>query len=194
MLLSLWAKIGLNSAFNITGCLTELLSVFAVLTLFIVGNIDNKLEPFHNFHFKIDKYFFISLLLPYCLLIIYAIFNSDFRLAVSVIDIRSLISLLVYVSPLFLVASLTFYIGSRKGDILKIDKRRIFAKKNKAKFNSFLAIVITIIIVIGFLYYALRRILITYTLENILQILLVFLPLALIIYLVILDGLTEINK
>ena len=194
MLLSIWAKIGLNSNFMFTSCFTEILSVFAVFTLFVVGNIDNKLKPLRNSHIVIDKYFFISILLPYILVCIYAIFSSDFRLAVSAISLKSLISLLVYVSPLFLFASLLFYIGSHDSSVLKNSVGKLFSNTNKTRFNSFISIIITIAILIGFLYYSFNTILTSYTLENVLQVLLVFLPLALIIYLVILSGVNEINK
>ena len=193
MLLSLWAKIGLNNMFTFNSVIYELVSVIVVSVLFVCGNISNKLEPLHNFHFKIDRYFFISLLLPYVLIIIYSIFNSDFRFMLLTLNVKNLISIIVYMSPILLFASSIFYFGCKYPKFIN-NRSKKKVGENKVRLNALISLLITLVILCLFFLYSVKMSSLDFSVEDILQVIMIYIPLGLIIYLVLYSGIKEINK
>ena len=132
---------------------TEIYSIITIIIMYIVGNKDNKLPALHNFHFKIDRYFFYSVLLPYVLVLIYYIFSSNFRGMIAALDFRKIISILVtYVSTFLYKSSLIFYILDV--DILILLVKSVKKNKNrKIRFNAIVSFIISfIVIVLSFLF------------------------------------------
>ncbi len=192
MLISLWAKMGINANFNIYNSVTEIVSVLVISILYLAGNVSNKLPIFHNFHFKVDRYFIYSILLPYALVFIYSIFSSDFRFLLTNIGFTKLLSICVFMSPLFLLASTLFYIGARYPNFFKEHNKKI-EKKNKVKFNALLSFVLSLIIMVFITIYTFN-IMGEYNNQNILQMIFILIPLLIIIYLVLYQELSKINK
>ncbi len=194
MLISIWIKIGFNNNFFLSTIITELLSIFSITLLWIIGNIKNKLTPFYNCHFKIDRYFFYSLLLPYLLIVIYSGFNFDFRFLINSMDLKRLISLLVYMSPLFLISSILFYIGCRCPEKIKDYKKTYHIKKSKERQNVLFSLGLTAILSILLFIYCFTQIAPKHSLENILQAIIIFIPLSVVFYLIIYSEIREFNK
>lgn len=196
MLLSIWIKVGFLITDVIPNIAMELSSIITIITMIVVGNIDNKLKPLYNKHIYLDKYFIYSLLLPYFLIILYAIFSKDFRILVGMAGFVQVTSLLVSMMPLFLVASLLFYFGLQSSSVRKKKEEKIVKSivVNKVKTNTLIALTLTLIIISMLFYYSFSVIIKNYSLENILQVIILFIPLSVIIYLIIYSCIREINK
>lgn len=196
MLLSIWIKVGFLITDVIPNIAMELSSIITIITMIVVGNIDNKLKPLYNKHIYLDKYFIYSLLLPYFLIILYAIFSKDFRILVGMAGFVQVTSLLVSMMPLFLIASLLFYFGLQSSSVRKKKEEKIVKSivVNKVKTNTLIALTLTLIIISMLFYYSFSVIIKNYNLENILQVIILFIPLSVIIYLIIYSCIREINK
>lgn len=194
MLLSLWMKVGLHSDFSFYDISTEVFSLFTILILWVMGNLDNQLSPFYNCYFKGDRYFIYSFLLPYLLILIYMLFSSDFRLLIFSLSIKEIFSFWVYMGPLFFVASFFFYIGFRHPSRIKETRKKINFKKNKVRVNAMVSLILTLLLVGGLFCYTFVSTPQSYQLENILQAIIIFIPLCVIVFLVLYSGIREINK
>lgn len=194
MSLAIWLKVGLNSQFTFYIISTEIFSIIIIITLWIIGNIDSKLSPFYNCFFKIDKYFFLSILLPYLLILIYTLINRNFRFLILNLDIKELISLLTFMSPLFFLSSIIFYIGCRSPLQISISKKKISAIKKRTIINSIIALTTTLILTLGTFIYCFTKIVTNYNIENILQAIIVFIPISTIIYIILYNEIKIINK
>ncbi len=195
MCLSIWIKVGLNNNINLYNVTTEVILLFAIITLFIVGNIDNKLPVFYNNYMYIDKYFIYSLLLPYFLIVIYTIFNSDFRILLNMAGFLQIISVLVSMAPLFFISSLIFYNANRNVYNRKTRNRvKKSIKVNKVRDNSVISLILTVLILFCLFYYSFTTIVPKYSISNILQVIIILIPLSVIIYLIIYSCIKEINK
>ncbi len=191
MYISLWIKLGLFGDFKDYDLFIEIYSIITIILMFIVGNKDNKLPALHNFHFKIDRYFFYSVLLPYVLVLLYYIFSSNFRGMIAVLDFRKIISLFVFMSPLFFISSLIFYIGCRYPNFISKSVKN--DKNRKIRFNAIVSFLISFIVIVLSFLFAISTVHME-SAETVLQLLIVFIPLFVIIYLVIFNSLNEINK
>ncbi len=194
MSISLWIKIGFRPDFTFYMISTEIFSIIMIIMLWIFGNLDNKLNALYNCHINIDRYFFYSFLLPYLLIIIYSIISSDFRIVIGKLQIKEMISLLVYMSPLFFIASTMFYIGCRQPYKLNEAKEKIKVRKNKETKNVIISLSITMVLTLTLFIYCFTKIVPNYNLENILQAIIVFIPLSVVIYIIIYTEIKQINK
>ncbi len=190
MALSFWYKVGVLEKIDFGFIFTEIYSLVVIVVMFIVGNKDNKLPALYNVHFKIDRYFFYSILLPYILIFIYSVFSSPFRELVGVLPMNKIISMLMFMSPLFFVSSFIFYIGCRYPNFIR--KKSKSKKTYKIKLNALMSVLISFLVVFFTFLFALSNV--TYTVETVLQMLIIFIPVFIIIYLVLFTGLNEINK
>lgn len=193
--ISIWTKVALVNDWNISSIISELLIIISILSIRVLANRDNKL-PWNYRQGKIlDKVFFISLIVPYIIVIIYFCISSNFRLVVSTLDIKTIISTLIYLLPLFVLGALTsealvkFNSKINKKEELKITKKA--AKRNE---NILLSIVITSVFVILLFIYIITRILTEINLEILLQIWTILIPLSVIIYIVIYYSVKDINR
>ena len=191
MLFSLWGKVGVYGNYTFASIFTEVYTIFTIAIMYLVGNADNKLPLLHNFHFKIDRYFFYSMLLPYVLMLIYALFSSNFRMMITMLDVKEIISMLVLLAPLFFISSFIFYIGCRYPNFIsdKVKKN----KKSKSKVNAIISVIISFLVILFFVLIAHNSMKI-YSIETVLQMIIVFIPIFIIVYLVVFNGLSEINK
>lgn len=194
MSISLWVKVGFKPDFVFYTISTELFSIILIILLWIFGNLDNKLEALYNCHIKIDRYLFYSFLLPYLLIIIYSIISSDFRIVIGKLELKEIISLLVYMSPLFFIASTIFYIGCRQPYKLNEAKEKIKLRQNKETKNVIIALIITLTLTLTLFIYCFTKVVSNYNLENILQAIIIFIPLAVVIYIIIYTEIKQINK
>lgn len=191
--ISIWIKIGFNPQFTFYEVSTEIFSIIAIITIWIIGNISNKLPALYNCHFKIDRYFFYSIALPYLLIIIYTLINSRFRFLIGILGIKELISLLVIMSPLFMVSSIIFYIGCKNPNKLNEQKNRLSPKKKKILINTLTSLIITLFLSIGTIVYCFSK-MSTFNLENILQSIIVLIPISTVLYIILYNEMKKINK
>lgn len=191
---SLWIKLALVDTWNLSNIFVELIVVFVILAIRIIANRENKLPWNYRQGKALDKTFFISLLIPYILVLIYYFISSDFRIIVSTLEIKTLISTLVYLLPLFVLGALTtealvkFQIKSKKVE-QKITKK--IAKRNE---NILISIVITAVFILLLFIYITTIILTDIDLEILLQIWTILIPLSVIIYIVIYYSVKDINR
>lgn len=191
---SLWTKLALADTWKLSNIFVELIVIFVIFAIRIIANRDNKLPWNYRQGKALDKVFFISLLIPYILVIIYYLISSDFRLIVSTLEVKTLISTLVYLLPLFVLGALTTQTlvkcqKKTKKDEIKITKK--IAKRNE---NILLSIVITAIFILLLFIYIITKILTDIDLEILLQIWTILIPLSVIIYIVIYYSVKDINK
>lgn len=189
MAISLWYKAGFLGVFNFQDVYVEIICLLAIFCLFIVGNLENRLSLFYNNRVQIGSSLVASVLLPYFLVLVYALLNRDFRVVLFSMSLKEYISLFIYMSPLFLGASLLFYKGCGKES-----KKQVSKKKNKIVQNAIISFVITLVGALLLFLYIYFSILDIFTFETFLQIIMLFIPLCVIIYLVLYSGIRYINK
>lgn len=192
--ISLWTKLALSDTWGLSNIFVELIVIFVIFAIRIIANRDNKLPWNYRQGKALDKVFFISLLIPYILIAIYYLISSDFRLIVSTLEVKTLISTLVYLLPLFVLGALTTQTlvkcqKKAQKDGIKITKK--IAKRNE---NILLSIVITAIFILLLFIYIITKILTDIDLEILLQIWTILIPLSVIIYIVIYYSVKDINK
>jgi len=192
--ISLWTKLALSDTWGLSNIFVELIVTFVIFAIRIIANRDNKLPWNYRQGKALDKVFFISLLIPYILIAIYYLISSDFRLIVSTLEVKTLISTLVYLLPLFVLGALTTQTlvkcqKKTQKDEIKITKK--IAKRNE---NILLSIVITAIFILLLFIYIITKILTDIDLEILLQIWTILIPLSVIIYIVIYYSVKDINK
>lgn len=193
MFMSLWYKVGFTTTFTLWDVLVEIICLLTVVILFISGNVVNDLPALYNNYIVVNKYLFYSILLPYFLVLVYYLINKQFRGYISLMSFKGLISIVVYMFPLFLAASLLFYKGCFIAN--KTEKvRKNAKKKNKIIENALISFGLTVISGFLLFLYIYTNILKVYNLENILQGIIVFIPLCVIIYLILYSGIKYINK
>ncbi len=195
--ISIWTKISLVDTWTFSSIIVELLVVIAILTIRIVANRDNKL-PWNYRQGKIlDKIFFISLAIPYLLVVLYYLFSSNFRLVISTIEIKTIISTLVYLLPLFVFGAATieavikFQDKCKNGNKSEVKITKKMAKRNE---NILYSLVLTAIFIMLLFIYIITRILTDINMEILLQIWTMLIPLSVIIYIVLYYSVKDINR
>ncbi len=194
--LSIWMKVGFLTTNFIPNVTFELCAIFTIIVMAIVGNIDNKVRALYSRYMYMDRYFIYSILLPYILILLYTFFSKDFRKILILAGFSGVISVLVSMSPIFFLSSLLFYKGLRTTS--KVEKKTNGIKKgftkNKIRQNALISLLTSL--TIGFLlfYYSLSTIVDSYNIEVVLQMIIVFIPLSVVIYLIIYSCMSEINK
>lgn len=195
--ISIWTKIALVDTWKVKNIFVELIVIFVIFAIRIIANRDNKLPWNYRQGKALDKVFFISLLIPYILVIVYYLISSSFRLIVSTLEIKTLISTLIYLLPLFVLGALTMEALIKfqsKSNKLKKSEVRITKKMAKRNENILLSIVITAIFIILLFIYITTKILTDVDLEILLQIWTILIPLSVIIYIVIYYSVKDINR
>ncbi len=194
--LSIWIKVGFLTNNFIPNVTFELCAIFTIIVMSIIGNIDNKLRALYSRYIYIDRFFICSILLPYILILLYTVFSKDFRQILILAGFSGIISVLVSMTPLFFLASLLFYKGLRvtnKGEKKSKVIKNAFSK-NKIRQNALISLLASLAIIALLFYYSFATIIDNYNIEIILQMIIVFIPLGVIIYLIIYSCMSEINK
>lgn len=194
---SIWTKIALVDTWTFTSIIVELLVIIAVLAVRIIANRDNKLPWNYRQGKLLDKVFFISLAVPYLLVVLYYIVSSNFRLIISTMEIKTVISTLVYLLPLFVFGAATITAVTKFQDKcknsskveVKITKR--MAKRNE---NILYSLILTAIFIMLLFIYIITKIITDIDIEILLQIWTMLIPLSVIIYIVLYYSVKDINR
>lgn len=191
-LVSMWIKVGLNFNWTINDITTEIVLLLIIIVMKIIGNTYNKLPWNYCEKEGLGKYFYITLAIPYILVLLYFVINQNFRDTMILIGYRGIVSIMVYILPILLVASLAIYYSSKitNKSIMKETSRN----KKKRKENILISLSITIISIILLFIYILTNIIETLTLELLLQIIVFIIPVGVILYLVMYYSIKDINK
>lgn len=194
--ISLWIKIALVETWYLKDIIIELIAIILIFTIRILANKDNKLPINYRQGKLLNKVFFLTLLVPYITILGYYIISRDFRMIISTLEIKIIISSLVYLMPLFIfgalavesVLKLETYCGSNKKEV-KITKQ--IAKRNE---NILLSILLTAIAIMLIFIYIITKVLTSIDLEILLQMWTILIPLGVIIYIVIYYSIRDINR
>ena len=195
--ISLWVKVGLNDSWSIYKILVELIVLAVIFVIRIVANKDNKLPWNYNESKLLNSYFFLIVLTPYILVLLYFIISKNFRLIAMSLGYKTIVSILVYLLPAFILCALAILVlidareKSKENSKKEIRITKKMAKRNE---NILLALILTAIFVLLFFIYVVTRILETLTLEILLQIWTILIPLSVIIYIVIYYSIKDINR
>ena len=195
--ISLWIKISLTEAWYLKDIIVELISIISIFTIRILANKDNKLPITYRQGKLLDKSFFLALLVPYLVVICYYAISRDFRVIISVLEIRTIISTLVYLLPLFVFgaiiveALLKLEKHCDKNDIKELKITKKVAKRNE---NILISVLLTAVAIILIFIYIITKIITSVDLEILLQMWTILIPLAVIIYIVLYYSIRDINR
>ena len=202
-LASIWIKLAFNTTWTFDNITTEIIVVLLFLFMRVLGNVRNGLVWYHSDKFKFNKYFILTFLIPYIVILFLFIINTNFRFKLQALGVKYVISYLMYLLPLFVVCSVVVsYIVSELSSInlkitsSKIKKEHVSVSKEKAirRENILFASALTIIFIQLSLIYIFTCVLDTLYMETLLQLFVLYIPIAVIFYLVFYYSLKEINK
>ena len=194
---SIWTKIALVDTWTFTSIIVELLVIITVLAVRIIANRDNKLPWNYRQGKLLDKVFFISLATPYLLVVLYYIVSSNFRLIISTMEIKTVISTLVYLLPLFvfgaaiITAVAKFQDKCKNSSKVEVKITKKIAKRNE---NILYSLILTAIFIMLLFIYIITKIITDINIEILLQIWTMLIPLSVIIYIVIYYSVKDINR
>ena len=196
--ISMWIKVSLNKNWRLDSITTEIVVLLVVFVMKVIANSKNKLKWYHSEKIKINKYFVLALFIPYCSVLISALLSSSFRTRISVLGVNNVISLLVFLLPLFIVIDIAlFYILKLLARISDDNKKvkKIPTKKQQIRNeNIIISFSLTVISILLLFIYILTNILTFLNMELLLQLFTVLIPLGVIIYLVFYYSIININK
>ena len=202
-LFSIWFKLAFNLSWSFDNISTEIIVFLIFVFMKVLGNTRNGLDWYHAEKFKFNKYFILTFLVPYIVMLFLFIVNKSFRIKLEFLGIKYVVSYLMYLLPLFIICSAVIsYIvselsnvdfGFSKSDI-KQDKKVLSREKALRKENILFAITLTIIFIQLSWIYILTSIVTYLTVELLLQMFMLFIPLAIIFYIVFYYSLKEINR
>ena len=115
--LSFWFKVSFHSSWHFNDVLVEVLSLFILLFMGILANIKNDFPIFNMRRVSFTKDFLYSIVLFFTLLFFFVLYKNiteaDFISYLASLSFHDLITILVFLFPVFLFLIFLIYIGFR---------------------------------------------------------------------------------